>query len=239
MSCRRQRSTFLQFPNKNILIIQFFQDFSSIDPIAVFDIQNKDERILAIYRLSNSAISFEKKGSDDFSIPEIETKTFYTLPKNADDLDIYRPTIDTCCLVTTHSVYKIVVNTCPITKFIVTVTEQNNFELADQLCTVFNLNQQQLLELCGDILIANGSFHSGLILYKQAKVHLLKRVLKVAMSADCKSLLKFVNLCLSAGKIDMSVATKIHIGNLAVMAYTELVLRYGGFARTTNTKDFM
>lgn len=171
-------------------------------------------------------------------IVEVQRKS-YTLPKSADDLNIHRPKIDTCVLVTNQAVYKLVINTCPITKFIVAVTEQNNFELAERLCYVFSLNQQQLLELCGDILIANGSFHSGLILYKQAKVHLLKRVLKVAISADCKSLLKFVNLCLSAGKVDMSVATKIHIGNLAVMAYTELVLRYGGFLRINNMKEFM
>ncbi|KAJ8961053.1 hypothetical protein NQ314_005983 [Rhamnusium bicolor] len=37
----------------------------------------------------------------------------------------------------------------------------------------------------------------------------------------------------------MSIATKIHIGNLAVMAYTELILRYGGHHRISNTKDFM
>lgn len=189
--------------------------------------------------MSNSANFHEKKGSDDLSVPDTESRTSYVLPKSPDDLNIYRPTLDTCFLVTNLSVYKVVINICPITKFIIAVTEENNLEFAERLCFVFNLNQQQLLELCGDILIANGSFHSGLILYKQAKVHLLKRVLKVAISADCKSLLKFVNLCLSAGKVDMSVATKIHIGNLAVMAYTELVLRYGGFLRISNTKDFM
>lgn len=205
----------------------------------MFDIENKNEQIISIYKLSNSAVFHEKKGSDDSSMSEQETKTSYALPKSVDDLNIYRPTIDTCVLVTNQSVYEVVINTCPITKFIKAVTEENNFELAERICYVFSLNQQQLLELCGDILIANGSFHSGLILYKQAKVHLLKRVLKVAISADCKSLLKFVNLCLSSGRVDMSVATKIHIGNLAVMAYTELVLRYSGFLRISNLKEFM
>ncbi|KAJ8969558.1 hypothetical protein NQ317_016590 [Molorchus minor] len=98
---------------------------------------------------------------------------------------------------------------------------------------------QELLEYCGDLLVSRGSYHSGIILYKQAKVHLLKRVLKLAVSADCKTLLKFVHLCLNASKVDMSAATKIHIGNLAVMAYTELILRYGGSQRVANTKEFM
>lgn len=219
----------------------FFKDFCSFEPLAVFDIGNRDEKVLTMYKVSSSAVFHEKKSSDDstFSSSEREMKTSYALPKNADELNINRPKVDTCVLVTNRAVYKLVLTKCPITHFITAVTEHNNFELAERLCCVFSLNQQQLLELCGDILIANGSFHSGLILYKQAKVHLLKRVLKVAISADCKSLLKFVNLCLNAGKVDMSMATKIHIGNLAVMAYTELVLRYGGFLRVTNMKDFM
>lgn len=188
-----------------------------------------------MYRLSNIASFKEKRNTDE---SDKDTKTF-TLPKNVNDLNVQRPRVDTCVLVTNLAVYKVVVSICPVTKFVLAITEQNDFEMAERICYVFSLSQDRLLESCGDILIANGSFHSGLIMYKQAKVHLLKRVLKVAISADCKSLLKFVNLCLSAGKVDMSMATKIHIGNLAVMAYTELVLRYGGFLRVTNMKDFM
>lgn len=119
------------------------------------------------------------------------------------------------------------------------VNEEWNLERAEYLSIVFSLNLQQLLESCGDLLITNGTFHQGLILYKQAKTHLLKRVLKLAVTADCKALLKFVNLCLSASKVEMSMATKIHIGNLAVMAYTELVLRYGGHLRVVNKREFM
>lgn len=76
-------------------------------------------------------------------------------------------------------------------------------------------------------------------MYKEAKVHILKRVLKFAMVSDCKNLLRFVNLCLNASKMDMSIATKIHIGNLAVMAYTELILRCYGEKRIQNTNEFM
>lgn len=127
----------------------------------------------------------------------------------------------------------------PVKKFVEYVTEESDIDKAERVSTIFGLNIQQLLECCGDLLISRGSYHSGIILYKEAKVHLLKRVLKLAVSADCRTLLKFVHLCLSASKVDMSVATKIHIGNLAVMAYTELILRYGGHQRVSNTKDFM
>lgn len=101
------------------------------------------------------------------------------------------------------------------------------------------MNTHQLLENCGDLLVSRSLYHSGVILYKQARTHLLKRVLKLALGSDCKTLLKFIKLCLNAGKIDMSVATKIHTGNLALMAYTELILRYGNSARVINIQEFM
>lgn len=124
-------------------------------------------------------------------------------------------------------------------RFVTLVTEECNLEKAEKLAVIFGLNLQELLECCGDLLISEGSYHQGLILYKQAKVHLLKRVLKLAVSGDSRALLKFVHLCLSASKVDMSTATKIHMGNLAVMAYTELILRHGGQLRVTTTTDFM
>lgn len=123
--------------------------------------------------------------------------------------------------------------------FIKLVVEDWNVELAENIALVFCLNFQRLLETSGDYLIANGNYHAGLVLYKESKVHILKRVLKFAMVSDCKNLLKFVNLCLNASKMDMSIATKIHIGNLAVMAYTELILRYNGQKRCENTREFM
>lgn len=115
----------------------------------------------------------------------------------------------------------------------------NNLEKAERLAVIFQLNMQHLLECAGDILVANGNYHSGLVIYKQAKVHILKRVLKLAITADCKALLMYIRLCLGASKTDMSIATKIHVGNLAVMAYTEVILRYRGEERRENVEMFM
>lgn len=127
----------------------------------------------------------------------------------------------------------------PVIKFMHCIIDDNDYETAERLSVIFDLKMPTLLEKCGDVLIAQGSYHSGIILYKQAKVHLLKRVLKLALVADCQTLLKFIHLCLNSSKVDMSVATKIHIGNLAVMAYTESILRFSAYPRTANTKDFM
>ncbi|XP_019873194.2 uncharacterized protein LOC109601394 [Aethina tumida] len=205
-------------------------EFNSDALVARFTVIN--EKILHVFKLVDlSSVRLRKKDEKKDKV--------YELPKTIDDINIRKPRIDTCVIVTNNSVYKLIVACSPVRKFVEYVTEENNLEKAEKISIIFGLNLQQLLECCGDLFVSRGSFHSGIILYKQAKVHLLKRVLKLAVSADCRTLLKFVHLCLSASKVDMSMPTKIHIGNLAVMAYTELILRFGGPVRLNNTKDFM
>jgi hypothetical protein len=206
--------------------------FNSDALVAQFTVEK--EKILNIYKLTDLSSGRTRKSKDDH-----RKEKLFEMPKCVGDLNLRKPKIDTCIVVTNTSVYKVVVCCSPINKFVHYVTVENDLEKAEKLSLIFGLNLQQLLEACGDLMISKGSFHSGIILYKQAKVHLLKRVLKLAISADCRTLLKFVHLCLSASRVDMSMATKIHIGNLAVMAYTELILRHGGHARMSNTKDFM
>ncbi|KAJ8917788.1 hypothetical protein NQ315_010694 [Exocentrus adspersus] len=207
-------------------------EFNSDSVVAQFYMDK--ERIQQFFKLVDLSSARLKKNREDNKKDKL-----YELPKTVDDLNLSKPRIDTCVVVTDNSVYRVVLRCSPVRKFVQYVTEENDFDRAERLSYIFGLNIQQLLEACGDLLISKGSYHSGIILYKQAKVHLLKRVLKLAVSADCKTLLKFVHLCLSASKVDMSIATKIHIGNLAVMAYTELILRYGGQQRISNTQDFM
>nr|CAH7724512.1 unnamed protein product [Callosobruchus chinensis] len=208
-------------------------EFNSESLVAQFYMEN-DNKVLDLFKLTDLSTIRLKKSRDDGRKEKV-----FELPKTVDDLNVQKPRIDTCVVVTHKSVYRISIRCSPIRKFVEYVTDENDLERAEKISLIFGLNMQQLLESCGDLLISRGSYHSGIILYKQAKVHLLKRVLKLAVSADCKTLLKFVHLCLSASKVDMSIATKIHIGNLAVMAYTELILRYGGQQRISNTKDFM
>ncbi|CAG9862070.1 unnamed protein product [Phyllotreta striolata] len=206
-------------------------EFNSEAVVAQFYLETG--KILKLFKLSDLTTVRSKKRDDH------KRDKFFELPSCVDDLNLQKPRIDTCVVVTDSSVYKIRVSCSPTKKFVDYVTEEHDLEKAERLSNIFGLNIQQLLECCGDLLISRGSYHSGIIFYKEAKVHLLKRVLKLAVSADCRTLLKFIHLCLSASKVDMSIATKIHIGNLAVMAYTELILRYGGHQRVSNTKDFM
>ncbi|XP_030764189.1 uncharacterized protein LOC115888568 isoform X2 [Sitophilus oryzae] len=207
-------------------------EFNDDALVAQFDIEN--ENILDVFKIV------------DMSVDALPQKCNYTKSKfhhlkQKSDMSFLRPAIDTCLIVTDKSVYKINLRIPPVQKFIEYVTEENDLEKAEKLSYIFSLSFQRLFEHCGDLLISRGSYHSGIILYKQAKVHLLKRVLKLAVSADCKTLLKFVHLCLSASRIDMNITTRIHIGNVAVMSYVELLLRSNSSEqmRLNNTKDFM
>ncbi|XP_050304400.1 uncharacterized protein LOC126741961 [Anthonomus grandis grandis] len=203
-----------------------------------------DDSLVAQFMIDNEEIvDFFKviDMSPDITTTKNNIKNKLSNTKNKNEMSFLRPAIDTCIVVTTKTVYKIFVRHQPVQKFIEYVTEENNLEKAEKLSYIFNLNLQQLLEYCGDLMISRGSYHSGIILYKRARVHLLKRVLKLAVSADCKTLLKFVHLCLSASRIDMNITTRIHIGNVAVMAYIELLLRSHSSeqVKSNNTKDFM
>lgn len=198
--------------------------------IGQFTFDRDKERILNIFKVTDTTIIKNKQDRKD--------KT-YALPISIDDVNIPKVRIDTCVVITNVSIYKITLSTSPVKKFITLINEDWNLIKAERVALVCGLNLHQLLEICGDLLIAKDQYHQGLVLYKQAKVHLLKRVLKLAVSADCKALLKYINLCLSSSKVDMSMATKIHIGNLGVMAHTEMVLRNNGQVRIQFTKDFM
>ncbi|KAF5306974.1 hypothetical protein FQR65_LT07196 [Abscondita terminalis] len=207
-------------------------EFNPKSLLAQFTLQN-NEKILSIFKLSDTSLFSDSKPKD-----ELKSKDS-VLPNNIDQLKIRKPKIDTCVIVTNRAVYKISLSCSPVKLFVDLVVNEFNIAKAEKLAIIFGLNLQELLEKCGDLLISEGSYHRGLILYKQAKVHLLKRVLKLAVSGDSRALLKFIHLCLTASKVDMSTATKIHMGNLAVMAYTELILRHNGSTRVNTTKDFM
>ncbi|CAG9760775.1 unnamed protein product [Ceutorhynchus assimilis] len=206
-------------------------EFNEDSLVAQFMIDN--EEIIDFFKVIDMSL--------DVTSHKNNLKNKFLNHKNKGDASFLKPAIDTCIIVTTKTVYKISVRYQPVQRFIDCVTEENDLEKAEKLSYIFNLNLQQLLEHCGDLLISRGSYHSGIILYKQAKVHLLKRVLKLSVSSDCKTLLKFVHLCLSASRIDMNLTTRIHIGNVAVMAYVELLLRSTNSEQIkgNNTKDFM
>lgn len=69
--------------------------------VGYFSLANSKEVIRAVYR----AIDFTNNAPTP---PSEDTKNKYTLPKGINDIKIELPHVDTCIIVTNHSVYKVV-----------------------------------------------------------------------------------------------------------------------------------
>lgn len=121
------------------------------------------------------------------------------------------------------------------------VCEENNIEKAEKLAIIFGLNFQMLLEQAGDLLLANSRFMDAITLYKLSRCRLLKSVLKFAVAGNANELLTYIQTCLAAPNIDISLPTKIHLSNLAVMSYTEKHLRLDKYTKKNkqNLREFM
>lgn len=66
-----------------------------------FSLVNSKEVIRAVYR----AIDFVNNAP---TVPSQDVKTKYVLPKGIKDIEVELPPVDTCIVVTNHSVYKVV-----------------------------------------------------------------------------------------------------------------------------------
>lgn len=211
-------------------------EFDSDSLISQFRFEN-DEKILSIYKLSD--LSLNNESSDSESSKKVQ-KTF-VLAKSESELNIRKPKIDTCIVVTNKSVYKIGLRCSVIEKFVHLVTEELIFEKAERLAIMFGLSVQQLLEYSGDLLLSQERFKHAITLYRLSKCRILKSVLKFAVSGHCYELLGYITVCLTAANAEMSMSTKNHLSNLAIMCYTELLLRSSVniFQKVTNFKRFI
>ncbi|GLV44383.1 claret [Carabus blaptoides fortunei] len=194
------------------------------------------EKIKAIYKVSDLSIP-ESLDNDSSNKSQ---KTF-VLAKSESELNIRKPKIDTCIIVTSRNVYKISLSCSVIEKFVSLVSDNLVLDKADRLATMFGLSVQQLLEYSGDLLLSQEKFKHAIALYRLSKCRILKSVLKFAVSGHCHELLSYITVCLTAANTEMSVSTKKHLSNLAIMSYTELLLRssVNELQKVTNFNRFM
>lgn len=75
--------------------------------IAHFKLENNFEKILNVYKLADVTLDKIRWSKDD-NRKDKENRTFI-LPKAVNDLNIRKIKIDTCVIVTTNSVYKLLV----------------------------------------------------------------------------------------------------------------------------------
>ncbi|XP_076160766.1 RCC1 and BTB domain containing protein claret isoform X2 [Ptiloglossa arizonensis] len=199
--------------------------------IGHFSLVNSKEVIRAVYR----AIDFTNNTSFSQDI-----KNKYTLPKGIKDIEIELPQVDTCIIVTNHSVYKVVLRKSVLSIFMELVLKDNEPEKAIKLAIVFGINAQLLLEQASDILLSNKQFSRAVACYKLSKCRVLKSVLKYASAGYTVNVLRCLTQFLASPAISkLPVTTRIHLSNLCVLAFIEMTLRVPPQKSRITYKEFL
>ncbi|XP_076387306.1 RCC1 and BTB domain containing protein claret isoform X2 [Megachile rotundata] len=201
--------------------------------VGYFSLANSKEVIRAVYR----AIDFTNNAP---TILSEEIKNKYALPKGINDIKIELPHVDTCIIVTNHSVYKVVLRKPILSIFMELVLKNNELEKAVKLAIVFGINAQQLLEQAGDILLMNKDFPRAVACYKLSKCRIMKSMLKFASVGYTADLLRCLTHCLASPAIsELPVAPRIHLSNLCVLAFIERTLRISSQKSKAIYKEFL
>ncbi|XP_076756092.1 RCC1 and BTB domain containing protein claret isoform X2 [Xylocopa sonorina] len=198
-----------------------------------FSLVHSKEVIRAVYR----AIDCTNNAPTTLS-EEIKNK--YTLPNGIKDIRIELPHVDTCIIVTNHSVYKVVLRKSILSIFMELVLKNNELEKAAKLAIVFGINAQQLLEQAGDILLMNKEFSRAVACYKLSKCRIMKSMLKFASVGYTADLLRCLTHCLASPAIsELPITPRIHLSNLCVLAFIERTLRVSSQKSKAIYKEFL
>lgn len=187
-------------------------------------------RILGIYKKTDATMDVEDRRQKPF-----------VLARSEHELNIRRPRIDSCIVVTETEVREVGTGSGVIEKLVELLSTGRFFRDVELLTQVFGLSAQQLLEYSGDIALSQERFAQAISFYRLSKCRVLKSVLKFAVAGHCQELLGYITACLASSNADMSVSTKKHLSNLAIMSYTEILLRTSSnvFQRVSNFKKFI
>ena len=95
---------------------------------------------------------------------------------------------------------------------------------SERLALAFGLDAKGLLELSGDIRLCERDFSNAISLYRMAGCKHLKVVLKFAASGNVQELLSYLNVLFKTPNLEVTPAERIHLSNLALMAYFQQAL---------------
>jgi hypothetical protein len=133
--------------------------------------------------------------------------------------------INQCVIVTTRAVYLVRVDQDPVTTFIeLAVRGGSEVRRSEQLALAFGLDMKQLLELSGDIRLCDRDFTNAISLYRMSGCKHLKVVLKFAASGNVQELLSYLSVLFKTPNLEVTAADRVHLSNLALMAYFQQVL---------------
>ncbi|XP_076627928.1 RCC1 and BTB domain containing protein claret isoform X2 [Colletes latitarsis] len=207
--------------------------FNPESVVGHFSLANSKEVIRAVYR----AIDFTNNAP---TVLSQDIKKKYTLPKGIKDIEVELPPVDTCIIVTNHSVYKVVLRKSVLSIFMELVLKDNEPEKAIKLAIVFGINAQQLLEQASDILLSNKQFSRAVTCYKLSECRVLKSVLKYASAGYTANVLRCLTQFLVFPEIGkLPVTTRIHLSNLCVLAFIEITLRVPPQKSRITYKEFL
>ncbi|XP_011299545.1 uncharacterized protein ca [Fopius arisanus] len=202
--------------------------------ISRFHFDDGREVITHIFRASDYKLTTDDQTSKD------DKKKI--LPSKIDDLNVEVPPVDTCIVVTNCGIYKVALRRPLLSVFMELALKNNkrDIEKAARLGLVFGINVPQLFECAGDIHLANSRFTEAAALYKLSRCRLLKGVLKTAATGHTEKLLGCLGHCLTPPAVtELTTTTRIHLSNLTVFAFSELVLRASPNDATGIYKDFL
>ncbi|XP_050430653.1 uncharacterized protein LOC126839387 isoform X2 [Adelges cooleyi] len=132
---------------------------------------------------------------------------------------------DLCALVTNRSLYYLNLRIKP-EEVIFKLIMKGALDYANNLSDTFDVDIKPILEKAADEQLSSRKFEEATLLYKLSKGSPLKRVLRLASSGNTDKVVLFVSTLLEqAHPRDLTALERLHISNLAIMSYTEQLLR--------------
>ena len=128
-----------------------------------------------------------------------------------------------CLVVTSKAIYILKLDEDPVSAFLDLATH-GHIKQADKIAACFELDSKSLMELAADIKLTKGDFAGAIGLYRQSNCKHLKAVLKFAASGHVTELLSYLNVLFKTVNLEVTNNDKIHLANLALMAYFQQAL---------------
>lgn len=219
-------------------------DKSKEDPVLQTFTLPKDEHVFGFYRLTPSkslgatesssaesssaessptpTTSQEESGSSQMSDPRdhlISEVQLRVTGAKARGETMFKP----CLVATTKGLYLLKSDVDPVTTFLECATG-GDFKAADRVAHCFDLDSKGLLELAADIRLTKRDFGGAIALYHLSGCKHLKAVLKFAASGHVQELLSYLSVLFKTPNLEVSSADRIHLSNLALMAYFQQAL---------------
>lgn len=127
-------------------------------------------------------------------------------------------------IVTNQAVYCLQIDNEPSAVFLELAMRGRDIRQAESLALAFGLGLKPLLELGGDLRLCERDFSSAISLYRQSGIKHLKVVLKFACSGFIEDMLSYLTVLFKTPNLEVSPADRIHLSNLALMAYFQQIL---------------